>query len=77
MSKTKDITVKYSDQKLEAINIVLEQKGVTLASKILKTIDETYTQNVTHDVQVFIAKRLGEPIPEPPQIRKRQPKKTT
>jgi hypothetical protein len=75
MPKTKDITVKYSDQKLEAINIVLEMQGVTLASKILKTIDETYTQNVTHDVQVYIAKRLGEPTPAPPQTRKRQAKR--
>ena len=52
--KKAQITVSYDEEKLSAITMYLEEKGVSVESEIEKAIDTIYNKTVPVGVREFI-----------------------
>jgi len=57
--KKAQITVSYDEEKLSAITMYLEEKGVSVESEIEKAIDTIYNKTVPVGVREFISRRNG------------------
>ena len=68
--KKAQITVSYDEEKLAAITMYLEEKGVSVESEIEKAIDTIYNKTVPVGVREFISRRNGG---SPPKAKKIKP----
>lgn len=55
----KTITVSYEDEKLSALRMYLEQKGLTVEGEMEKALDSLYAKTVPAGVREFISLRTG------------------
>ena len=55
--KTTDIQFNYDEEKLDALNIFLEEKGKTLDAEIASMLDALYERTVPQKVQFFLEKK--------------------
>ena len=55
----KTITVSYEDEKLSALKMYLEQKGLTVEGEMEKSLDSLYAKTVPAGVRDFISLRTG------------------
>lgn len=55
----KTITVSYEDEKLSALKMYLEQKGLTVEGEMEKSLESLYTKMVPAGVREFISLRTG------------------
>ena len=62
--KKAQITVSYDEEKLSAITMYLEEKGVSVESEIEKAIDSIYNKTVPVGVREFINRRNGGSAPK-------------
>lgn len=62
--KKAQITVSYDEEKLSAITMYLEEKGVSVESEIEKAIDTIYNKTVPVGVREFISRRNGGSTPK-------------
>lgn len=62
--KKATITVSYDEEKLSAITMYLEEKGVSVESEIEKAIDSIYNKTVPVGVREFISRRSGGSAPK-------------
>ena len=62
--KRAQITVSYDEEKLSAITMYLEEKGVSVESEIEKAIDGIYNKSVPVGVREFISRRNGGSAPK-------------
>ena len=62
--KKAQITVSYDEEKLAAITMYLEEKGVSVESEIEKAIDGIYNKSVPVGVREFISRRNGGSAPK-------------
>ena len=62
--KKAQITVSYDEEKLSAITMYLEEKGVSVESEIEKAIDTIYNKTVPVGVREFISRRNGGSAPK-------------
>ena len=62
--KKAQITVSYDEEKLSAITMYLEEKGVSVESEIEKAIDTIYNKTVPVGVREFISRRNGSSLPK-------------
>lgn len=62
--KKAQITVSYDEEKLAAITMYLEEKGVSVESELEKAIDGIYNKSVPVGVREFIGRRNGGSAPK-------------
>ena len=62
--KKAQITVSYDEEKLSAITMYLEEKGVSVESELEKAIDGLYNKSVPVGVREFISRRYGGSAPK-------------
>ena len=55
----KTVTVSFDDEKLSALKMYLEQKGLTVEGELEKSIESLYTKTVPAGVREFISLRTG------------------
>ena len=67
--KKAQITVSYDEEKLSAITMYLEEKGVSVESELEKAIDGIYNKSVPVGVREFISRRNG----SAPKTKKNKP----
>ena len=57
----KTVTVSFDDEKLSALKMYLEQKGLTVEGELEKSLESLYTKTVPSGVREFISLRTGVP----------------
>ena len=55
----KTVTVSFDDEKLSALKMYLEQKGLTVEGELEKSLESLYTKTVPAGVREFISLRTG------------------
>lgn len=58
MKKT-NITIQYDEEKLDTLNVYLNDKGIVLSDEIGKMIDSLYNKHVPQSVRDFFSKKSG------------------
>ena len=56
------ITISYDEEKLDALQMYLEEKGIDLDKELIKTIDTLYTKNVPLAVKEYLDKKYKSAI---------------
>ena len=57
--KTATVNVSFDEEKLSALRLYLEQKGLSLEDEIVTAIETMYSKNVPNMVKDFISMRSG------------------
>lgn len=57
--KTITITISFDEEKITALRLYLEQKGLTIESEITTSLEALYTKTVPTNVRDFINLRAG------------------
>ena len=55
----KTVMVSFDDEKLSALKMYLEQKGLTVEGELEKSLESLYTKTVPAGVREFISLRTG------------------
>lgn len=71
MKKT-TVNISYDEEKLNALTLYLEQKGMHTEDEIVKALDALYSKNVPAGVREFIDLRSGASAPQPTKSYRRQ-----
>lgn len=53
------ITISYDEEKLSAVKLYLEQKGMQVEDELTKALETLYTKNVPAGVREFFELRFG------------------
>ena len=68
------ITISYDEEKLNALRLYLEQKGMQPEAELTKALDALFTKSVPANVRDFIEMRAGaSPAAEPKPSRRPKP----
>ena len=71
--KTATITISYDEEKMNALKMYLEQKGVKTEDELAKALDTLYTKTVPAGAREFIDMRSGvapkAPVQKPKRIK--------
>ena len=57
--KQATVSVNYAEEKLNALKMFMNKKGMDLDAEIIAMIDKLYNKHVSADVREFIAERYG------------------
>lgn len=57
--KKDSITIPYNEEKLEALRLYLEQKGLSVEQELVSAADSLYTKTVPSNVREFLDLRSG------------------
>lgn len=71
MKKT-SISVSYDEEKLSALRLYLEQKGIQIEEELTKSLDALYAKNVPAGVREFLNLRSGNAEPSVPKMRRQK-----
>ena len=55
----KTVMVSFDDEKLSALKMYLEQKGLTVEGELEKALESLYTKTVPTGVREFLSMRTG------------------
>ena len=59
--KQATVSVNYAEEKLNALKMFMNKKGMDLDAEIIAMIDKLYNKHVSADVRELIAERDGKP----------------
>ena len=74
MKKT-TISVAFDEEKLSAVKLYMEQKGLSFETEMERAADALYGKYVPANVREFIEMRSGEPADPAPRVRRPRPEK--
>ncbi len=57
--KTATVNVSFDEEKLSALRLYLEQKGLSLEDELVTALETMYSKNVPNMVKDFISMRSG------------------